>query len=197
MGLFNSKPKVDFYVRLSYIKETRAEIAKNYFKDKKILNEVLSREGSHFKETDFTYVDFENDGNKIFNIYVKVSLKDSSKFQLKLETELKNIFDCSDIEISKTLENLKLPNNSSDSKKKVNNTNLTNSTNDDNSQKTINSVSNDKNQKDNRTVNSSSDVDSGNTSQVSKDNSSYQKSPYEKEEDDDNTSDQSKEFKYF
>lgn len=100
MGLFKSKPKINYYARLTYSKQTRAEVTKNLFKDKKMLDDVFSREKSYFKSDDFTYLNFENDDNKVFKIFLVASIKDSPKVYSKLESDLKYIFDCNDIEIT-------------------------------------------------------------------------------------------------
>lgn len=205
MILFKSKPKINLYARLSYTKQTRAEVTKNLFKDNKMLDEVLSREGSFFKGNDFTYIDFENDDDKVFKIFLKANIKDAPKYQTKLESDLKDIFDCNDVEIARSLEELHYSKATSDTKKKINDNNLaassTNnlqnsnsnvSVNTNNSQETIDSLIKDKNQ----SVFGNQTNIANNNSQTQKDNSSYQKSPYEKDGEEKST-DQPKEFKYF
>ncbi|MDE5553494.1 MAG: hypothetical protein K2I67_03000, partial [Malacoplasma sp.] len=121
ISIFKTKAKVNYYARLSYTKQTRAEVTKNLFKDKKMLDEVLSKEKSYFKASDFSYISFENDDNKVFKIFLVASVKDAPKVYNRLESDLKTIFDCNDIEISKKMFEISSDSvESSDVKKKNN-----------------------------------------------------------------------------
>ncbi|MBD5445794.1 MAG: hypothetical protein HDR31_00575 [Mycoplasma sp.] len=212
ISIFKTKAKVNYYARLSYTKQTRAEVTKNLFKDKKMLDEVLSKEKSYFKASDFSYVSFENDDNKVFKIFLVASVKDVPKVYNRLESDLKTIFDCNDIEISKTMFEISNDSDeSSDVKKKNNFESLeTNSSNNDDikkenlSSESIDSVIKDKNQisnnysENNEKQNDfSAQKDSGNNNaEKPKDNSNYTKSQ-KKKEDEKESKDQIKEFKYF
>lgn len=218
MGIFKSKPKINLYARLSYTKQTRAEVTKNLFKDKKMLDEVLSKEGSYFKAHDFSFIDFENDDDKVFKIFLMATIKDTTKLQNKLESDLKDIFDCNDVEISKSIDDFNRLAKVVDNKKKdsINNIGVNHSNNVQNAQnnvsnngssspttainvsssnETIDSVIKDKNQIPN---NNNQQNINNNGSQASKDNSNYQKPFHEKDDEDKTSSNQpTKEFKYF
>lgn len=218
MGIFKSKPKINLYARLSYTKQTRAEVTKNLFKDKKMLDEVLSKEGSYFKAHDFSFIDFENDDDKVFKIFLMATIKDSTKLQNKLESDLKDIFDCNDVEISKSIDDFNRLTKVVDNKKKdsINNAGVnpnnnvknaqnnvsnngpspTTAVNVSSSNETIDSVIKDKNQMPNN--NNNQQNTNNNVSQTSKDNSSHQKPFHEKDNEDKTSSNEpTKEFKYF
>lgn len=93
------KMKTPFVVILSFSRRSIAEIAKNTLSDKQILESRLLREKSKLSSDDYTFFNFVDDDNKVFRVIFQVVMKEKEKFKKKLFTELKCMFDCSDVEI--------------------------------------------------------------------------------------------------
>ncbi|WP_044891271.1 hypothetical protein [Malacoplasma penetrans] len=93
------KIKTPFVVVLSFSRRTVAEIAKNTLSDKQILDKKLLKEKSYFSSEDYTFFNFVNDDNKVFRVIFQLVMKEKEKNKKKLFSELKYMFDCSDIEI--------------------------------------------------------------------------------------------------
>lgn len=91
--------KVPFVVVLSFSRITVAEIAKNTIKDEQILKKSLIRDKSQFDYSDFMFLNFVNDDDKVYRVIFQILMKNKEKMKQKLFTELKYMFDCSDIEI--------------------------------------------------------------------------------------------------
>ena len=91
--------KVPFVVVLSFSRITVAEIAKNTIKDDQILKKSLIRDKSHFDHSDFMFLNFVNDDDKVYRVIFQILMKNKEKMRQKLFAELKYMFDCSDIEI--------------------------------------------------------------------------------------------------
>lgn len=91
--------KVPFVVVLSFSRITVAEIAKNTIKDDQILKKSLIRDKSRFDHSDFMFLNFVNDDDKVYRVIFQILMKNKEKMKQKLFAELKYMFDCSDIEI--------------------------------------------------------------------------------------------------
>lgn len=97
----SKKTKIPFIVVMSFSRFTIAEVAKNYLKDKQLLEKILRFNRVSYKVKDFLFLSFINDANKVFRVLFQVVLKDKARKRKKLLHDLKVIFESSDIEIEK------------------------------------------------------------------------------------------------
>lgn len=97
--LFSRKNvKESLIVILTYSKKTYAEITKNYLIEEILLNKILKREKSKFISSDFTFMTFVNDQEKIFRVIFQIDVKKNSKKVQELITKLcEQVFECKDV----------------------------------------------------------------------------------------------------
>lgn len=91
--------KEPYIVVMTFLKETLAEIAKNYLKEEFILSKMISKCKLSFDVRDFMYLFYINDRNKTFKVIFQYNTTGSEKEILRLRELISKVFECRNYEI--------------------------------------------------------------------------------------------------
>lgn len=93
-----------YIVVLSFLKNSLAEIARNFLLEKEALDRIFKLNKLQKYQKDFMYIAFVNESDKVYRVIFQILLKQKPKDHVKYIKAFKQVFMCTDVELVNKLD---------------------------------------------------------------------------------------------